>query len=135
MNNPFDYGPRPYGMNMYLDNYGYHFSKKSADSAVEKMTNADANPEKHKHYTEEQVRSIMKQYNISVKNDKGYDLYYVFNMFYSDYYPEGMKTEQEIAKNVKLYLDDPDGYDERAFTEYYAKCMRMGMPLLWENML
>lgn len=135
MNNPLDYGPRPYGMDMYLDNYGYHFSKKGADEAVGKMTNAEANPEKHKHYTEEQVRSIIKQYNVSVKNDKGYDLYYVFNMFYSDYFPEGMKSEQEIAKNVKLYLDDPDGYDERAFCEYYTKCMRTGTPFLWEKMM
>lgn len=135
MNQPLDYGPRPYGMDMYLDNYGYHFSKKAADYAVEKMTNADANPDKHKHYTDEQVRNLIKQYSITIKNDKGYDLYYVFNMFYSDYYPEGMKTEQEIAKNVKLYLDDPDGYDERAFSEYYARCMRTGTPFLWEKMM
>lgn len=135
MNQPLDYGPHPYGMDMYLDNYGYHFSKKAADHAVEKMTNADANPDKHKHYTDEQVRNLIKQYSITIKNDKGYDLYYVFNMFYSDYYPEGMKTEQEIAKNVKLYLDDPDGYDERAFSEYYTRCMRTGTPFLWEKMM
>ena len=135
MNLPLDYGPHPYGMDMYLDNYGYHFSKKAADNAVEKMTNAEANPDKHKHYTEEQVRNLMKQYGIVIKNDKGYDMYYAFNMFYSDYYPEGMKTEQDIAKNVKLYLDDPDGYDERAFSEYYAKCMRTCTPLLWEKMM
>ncbi|MBD9177584.1 MAG: hypothetical protein EGP82_00125 [Odoribacter splanchnicus] len=135
MSKALDYGPHPYGMDMYLDNYGYHFSKKAAEYAIEQMINADANPEKHKHYTDEQVRNILKQYGITIKNDKGYDVCYTYNMFYSDYHPEGMKTEQDIAKNVKLYLDDPDGYAERSFCEYYTKCMRMGIPFLWEKMM
>ena len=43
--------------------------------------------------------------------------------------------EQHLAKFVKDYLDDKDGSDTRAFDEFYAKTIALGIPIMWEDVI
>lgn len=43
--------------------------------------------------------------------------------------------EMHLAIFVKDYLDDPDGSPTRAFDEFYAKTMALGIPVRWEDVI
>ena len=51
------YEMMPSGMNEYLSNYGWHFSKKLCEHAVKKMT--DRQGKKITPYTKEQVEALV----------------------------------------------------------------------------
>ena len=78
---------------------------------------------------------VMKQYNIKIKNDVGYDALYVFSMAMADYYGSSLTDRQHVALFVKDYLDDPDGTSTRALDEYVGKCIGAGTPVMWEDVL
>ena len=83
----------------------------------------------------EEVEEIMKQYNIKLKNDVGYDAVYVFNMAMADYYGSSIPDKQHVAMFVRDYLDDPDGTPTRALDEYVGRCIGAGTPVMWEDVL
>ena len=123
----------PAGMDAYLSNYGYHFSKAMFEFAVGRMR--DRNGNKLQPTNKEMVDNILKTNNITIDNDKGYDVAYVFNMAKSDYLGSSITDEAHLAKYVKDYLDDKDGYSGIAFSRFYADCIATGMPILWEEMM
>lgn len=83
----------------------------------------------------EEVEDIMKQHNIKLKNDVGYDAVYVFNMAMADYYGSSILDKQHVAMFVRDYLDDPDGTPTRALDEYVGRCIGAGTPVMWEDAL
>lgn len=46
-----------------------------------------------------------------------------------------LPDERAVALYVKDYLEDPDGYDEVAFTRFYADCIGKGEMPDWEDVL
>lgn len=123
----------PSGMNEYLSNYGWHFSKKLCEHAVKKMT--DRQGKKITPYTKEQVEALMKQHNIQLENNEGYDAVYVANMAKADYLGSSITTEQHLMLYVKDFLDDKDGNKTKALDHYYADCIAGGKVILWEEMM
>lgn len=123
----------PSGMNEYLSNYGWHFSKKLCEHAVKKMT--DRLGKKITPYTKEQVEALMKQFNVQVENNEGYDAVYVANMAKADYMGSSITTEQHLMLYVKDFLDDKDGNKTKALDHYYADCIAGGKVVIWEEML
>ena len=123
----------PSGMNEYLSNYGWHFSKKLCEHAVKKMT--DRLGKKITPYTKEQVEALMKQFNVQVENNEGYDAVYVANMAKADYMGSSITTEQHLMLYVKDFLDDKDGNKTKALDHYYADCIAGGKVVMWEEML
>ena len=65
----------PAGFREYLENYGWHFSKKMCEFAVSRMK--DRNGKKIEPYSKDKVDALLKQYGIELKKDKGYDCVYV----------------------------------------------------------
>lgn len=127
------YEMMPSGMNEYLSNYGWHFSKKLCEYAVKKMT--DRLGKKITPYTKEQVEALMKQFNVQVENNEGYDAVYVANMAKADYMGSSITTEQHLMLYVKDFLDDKDGNKTKALDHYYADCIAGGKVVMWEEML
>jgi len=127
------YEMMPSGMNEYLSNYGWHFSKKLCEHAVKKMT--DRLGKKITPYTKEQVEALMKQFNVQVENNEGYDAVYVANMAKADYMGSSITTEQHLMLYVKDFLDDKDGNKTKALDHYYADCIAGGKVVMWEEML
>lgn len=74
----------PAGFREYLENYGWHFSKKMCEFAVSRMK--DRNGKKIEPYSKDKVDALLKQYGIELKKDKGYDCVYVCNMALADYF-------------------------------------------------
>ena len=107
------YEKLPSGMEKYLAEHGWNFSKKLCEYAVSKMK--DRNGNKIHPYDKDQVEALMKQFNVELKNDVEYNKVYVLNMVRAD------------------YIDDVDGSPTRALDEYYAKCIACGTPFSWED--
>lgn len=123
----------PSGMEAYLSNYGYHFSKKMCEWAVGMMR--DRNNRKVVFKTTEQVNSMLKAYGVELKNDKGYDKVYVASMAVADFLGSSVIDDAGVARYIKDLLDDPDGYEGIAFTRFVADCNGKGVPINWEDMI
>lgn len=127
-----NYETFPAGMQEYLRNYGWHFSKRMCQWAVSNMT--DRNGNKVKAYDKSKVENMLAVSNIQLKNDKGYDKVFVANMAQADFLGNSLMNEMQVARYVKDYIDDPDGYDGLPFTRFYADCIGSGTPIEWEDM-
>ena len=127
-----NYEACPAGMQEYLRNYGWHFSKRMCQWAVSNMT--DRNGNKVKAYDKPKVENMLAVSNIQLKNDKGYDKVFVANMAQADFLGNSLMNEMQVARYVKDYIDDPDGYDGLPFTRFYADCIGSGTPIEWEDM-
>lgn len=127
----------PSGMQRYLDTHGWHFSRKLHDYATASMKKKDAAgmPVNVQPLTKDQVDSFLSQHGIELENDAGYDACYVANMARSDYYGSSILTDLTLAKFVRDYIDDPDGYEGLPLMRYYADCIGKGLLLPWEEMI
>lgn len=123
----------PRGMREYMSYYGRHFSKPLYEMAVSMMETREGG--KVKVMEKEAVMEKLKANNVTVKNDKGYDIPYVWAMATADYMGSSISDEQHLAKFVKDYCDDPDGSKTRAFDEFYAKTLAMDIPVVWEDLM
>jgi hypothetical protein len=122
----------PSGMEDYLAFNGWHFNKKMCDWAVSKMykVNVAKRKEYISPYTKETVENLLKANNIKLDNEVGYDAVYVANMAKADFYGSSISDDAHLAKFIKDYLDDPDGYDGIVFTRFYADCIGSGTPIM-----
>ena len=127
----------PSGMEDYLAFNGWHFNKKMCDWAVSKMykVNIAKRKEYITPYTKEAVENLLKVNNVKLDKDVGYDAVYVANMAKADFWGSSISDDTHLAKFIKDYLDDPDGYDGIVFTRFYADCIGSGTPIMWEDML
>lgn len=127
----------PSGMEEYLAQNGWHFSKKMLEWVVSGMYKKDANGKKIKvpSFTKESVDELLKRYGIILDNKFGYDYVFAANMCRADYFGSSVPDEQHLALFVKDYVDDPDGYEELPFTRFYSDCIGKGIPIPWEDVI
>lgn len=78
----------------------------------------------------EEVDQAFKNLNITIENDIGYDVVYVYHMAKADYYESSIKTEENMLLWVKDYIDDIDGYNGLPMTRFYADCVGSGTPIM-----
>lgn len=126
------YEIKPAGMENYLQNYGWHFSKKMCEWAVSMMKDRQGNSMQMPN------KDIIEQHlnHRNLKADyKGYDHVFVYCMAKSDFFGNSMVNEDQLYKYVYDYIGDKDGYDGIAFTRFYADTIAKGIPVLWEEML
>lgn len=124
-------------MEEYLSKHGWHFSKKLCDYAVSKMEKKEPSGESvsFRPLTKEQVDALLKQNNIVLDNDEGYDSCYVANMAKADYYGSSIVGEANLAKFIKDYIDDYDGYEGLPLRRYYSDCEAKGEEIPWAKMI
>ena len=124
-------------MEEYLSHNGWHFNKKMCEWAVSKMykTNSLGKREYITPYTKDQVDELLNKNSIKLDNNDGYDYVYVANMAKADFLGSALIDEIRLAKFVKDYVDDKDGYDGLPFTRFYADCIGSGPPISWEDMI
>lgn len=123
----------PKGMDAYLSHHGWHFSKSMCEWAVKMMRTRDGGRVTMR--TKEQVEQMLRNNGVEIQNNKGYDIVYVTHMAYSDFYGSSLRDEASVARYVKDYLDDVDGYDGIAFTRFMSDCIATGTPVDWEDMI
>ena len=127
------YDIMPAGLEAYLSNHGWHFSKAMCYWAISRMK--DRNDNKLSAMTKDQVETILKTHGIILNNDLGYDKVFVFHMGMSDYLGSSIPEEARLARYVKDVLDDVDGYEGIAFCRFLADCNGKGVPIDWEDMI
>lgn len=127
----------PSGMEEYLSQNGWHFNKKLCEWAVGKMKKKNQlnKFDKITPYTKENLDSMMSANGITIDNNVGYDALYVLNMAKADFHGTSITEESRLARYVKDYLDDPDGYDGIAMTRFYADCIGKGEIIPWEDVI
>lgn len=139
MNKPLDmYDDMPHGMRRYLSNYGWHFNKKAfevATGGMKKKNPTNGKEEKVDALSKEQVEALLARYNVKVENGKLYDAAYVMMMGKADYLRSSIPDDQHLAMYVKDVIDDVDGCDELPFRFWLQKCVAMGEPIEWEDLV
>lgn len=128
----------PSGMETYLQMYQWTFSPKLAKWAVSKMMKTDPQTKAKKPieaWTKEQVDEMLKRYGITLEHDNGYDAMWCANMAKADYYKSSIVDEQHIAMFVRDFIDDPDGYEGKCLTTFYASCIGKGVVVPWEDVI
>lgn len=123
----------PSGLEEYLSMYGWHFSKKLCSWAVSHMKKDDG--KKITPYTKEMVDMLLEKYGIELENKFGYDYVFAANMAKADYLGSSIPDEAHLAKFIKDYVDDPDGYPELPMSRFYADIVGKGIPVIWEDMI
>lgn len=126
------YDDKPEDMIRYLKYYGWHFNHKMCNWAVSKMER-DGKPIKS--LTKQQVDDMLKKENITINNNHLYDYVYIANMCLADFYGSSIADQNKLVKFIKDYLDDPDGYEEIAFSRFYIDTVKKGIPIDWEEMV
>jgi hypothetical protein len=117
----------------YVDQYGFHFSKKLYEWAVSMMR--DRNGNKLQPMTKEQVAEHIRNHGVTLKNDKGWDAAYVLMMGKADYLGSSITDDVHLDLFVRDFLDDPDGNPTKAFDHFVVDCRVKKEPIFWEEMM
>lgn len=86
-------------------------------------------------YSKEAVQTMLTKNGIEIKNQNGYDCVYVANMAKADYLGSSIADEAHLAKFVKDYIDDQDGYEGLPMTRFFADIIGKGIVVDWEEMI
>ena len=128
------YDTMPSGLQEYLSYYGWHFNKKLCEFATSKLLSRMGNT-KVVPYTKEAVEQLLKNHGITIQKDQGYDCVYVANMAKASYLGSSLQDETRIAKFVKDYIDDQNGYEGIVMTRFFADIIGKGIVIDWEDMI
>ena len=115
------YSRMPSGLQEYIESNGPHFNRKLCEWAVSKMIVKDDSGKEKKleAWTQDEVEELLKKYGVQIKNDKGYDVCYIANMFKADFFKKSITDEAHLCIHIKCYQDDVDGDPCRAFDEFF----------------
>ena len=130
------YDEYPETMLIYMRNYGPHFNRKLFEFATSRMTKMLNGKEvKVTPYTKEELNSLLRNYNVEIKNNQLYDGAYVASMCKADFIDSSVPDEKHLALYVKDVLDDVDAPDGLVFNRWYADMCYCGIAIDWEDML
>ncbi len=120
-------------MEEYLERYGRHFNRHLAEFAVAGMT--DRGGGTMDFMSKDKVQDYLKANGVTLRNNVGYDAVWVLHMKKADCWGSSLTDDAHLARAVKDFLDDPDGYETKAFDHFYTDCVAKGIPIFWEDML
>lgn len=120
-------------MRKYLGTYGPHFNRKLCAVAVELMR--DSKDKAVELVDKEDLSDLLAKNGVELERGVLWDAVYVYCMGKADFYGRSIEDEAHLARFVKDYLDDPDGYDGMAFNRWWADCCKRGIVVDWEDFL
>lgn len=136
---PLDiYEEMPPAMRNYILNYGWNFNRKACEYAVKQMKRLDESTHEEKPITpwsKEKVEELLTTHGIKLKNDVMYNSTYVCNMGVADYLRSAVPDESYLALYIKNTIDDVDGCSELPFRFWLQKCVALGTPIEWEDII
>lgn len=127
-----EYNNLPDDLRRYLEKHGWHFSEKLCEFAVAAMYGNDEEKIREKALSAGFVRTLLKHNGVTLENDKGFDAVYVANMGRSDYLGDSVPDQKHLARYIKNYLDDEDGYEGVALSRYLADCIGKRVKINWD---
>lgn len=132
------YDDMPYAMYKYISQNGFHFNKKACSYAVSRMKRKNPNSNKLEPiepWHKDQVEDLLSRNGVTLTDSIMYDHVYVANMCKADYYKSSIPDEAHIALYIKDTLEDADGSDELPFRCWLQRCIAMGEPVEFEDLL
>ena len=117
------YSYMPEEMRAYMRNYGFSFSKRACEWAVnhmERRSGVSGKTEPIEPYSKEKVEELLTKHGIKLENNIGYNFAYVL---------------KDLAQFVKDVIDDVDDVPENLFRCFIYKIEGKGMPIPWEDWL
>lgn len=136
---PLDiYDERPQEMKAYLSNFGWNFNKKMCDFAVSLMKKVNPATGKKEYIdpiSKEKVDELLAKYGVKLNNNILYNYVYIANQGKADLLKSSVPDEQHLALYIKDMVDDPDAPDGMIMSMWYAKMIRAGEPIEWDDML
>lgn len=118
----------PEEMQDYIEHYGFHFSKKAYDYAVEDLKNAEP-------YTKEQLDKVFQAYGIKLKHNMLYDAAYKMTAEKALHMGKSIPNEQYLAMHVQEDLDAEGNNGEETFREWMACRIGQDNPIDWHGIL
>ena len=119
-----EYDIKPENFINYLRYYGQHFNKKLCQFACNNLQKQD--------YTKEKLDSILKAYNIEIKDLKLYDYVYIANWAKCMFYGSSISDEKHLVLFIKDMIEKEG---ELIFNRWYADMAKKGIPIEWEDMI
>lgn len=101
---------------LYIECYGEHFSEWLATKAVSEMKNADGSSGEH--WTINQIDDVIRQYNLKSECYNRWDVYYVMNMYFSDYGNIFGGDTNTYIKLTKAWFEDIDVSEGKSYRYY-----------------
>lgn len=123
----------PQDMLTYLEHYGPHFNKKSAEYALSLMKDREGKPIKP--HTKESATEFLEKYGVKIRPTETYDAVYVLCMGIADFLNSAIADERHLALFVSDYLNDKDGYEGQPFIRWYADMQHEHTPIYWSDLL
>lgn len=103
---------------LYEHIYGPHFTKWKYERAVGELDNKDGT--KGAHWSVSDVNGYARSHGASYKGYNEYDLAYVMNMVYSDYYGAVSDSVDAYYRLALAFIEDKDAPEGKAFLYYKA---------------
>lgn len=103
---------------IYEADHGHHFSEKLYKCATAKMVNEDGTIGPHWGVSE--IENYAKGRGMTGGNYNEYDLAYVMNMIYSDYYGAVPDSTDNYFKLARAFLNDKDAPEGKAYLYWKA---------------
>lgn len=125
------------GRAIYNDQNHGLFSKALAEWAVSNMRvkdNATKTMKPIRERTIDEVKELLKKFNVDIPSEFVYTAYYLFNMTIADY-QKSLKTDEQRIAFVEETICDPDCCPEAVLECFATKMMLIGKPVFWENYL
>ena len=117
----------------YVAQHGYHFTPSLADHVTKHhMTNTDGTTH---NWTTAQVQSALEAAGMKQNplNMTWGDAAYLANWFYSDEYPDYLKTEADVIKRTYRAAQDPDGYEGMTFMRFLSDVVGHHLDIDWAS--
>lgn len=119
----------------YVDAHGYHFTPALADHVTKHhIENADGTTH---NWTTAQVKSALEAAGMKQNplNMTWGDAAYLANWYYSDEYPDYLKTETDVIKRTYKAAQDPDGYEGMTFMRFLSDVVGHSIDLDWASFI
>lgn len=116
----------------YISKYGWHFNKQLCDYAVSLMTK---NGKQLDPLTKDYVDNLLKQCNITLTKNDGYDYLFVANMCKADYYGSSIVDEQHLALYIKDTIEDEDAASGTTLRRWCATMKANKNKINWEQFI
>lgn len=128
----------PESMRAYLRSYGYHFCKKSLESAVKEMRRlnpATNKLERIEYVPKDQIEELLQKYGIKIEDNVGYDFCYYFHQAKAYLYKSSIVDEKGLCQYVADMISDPDLKGGNAFRHYLVDLDAKGIGADWDDWL
>lgn len=114
----------------YIQKNGYHFTCALADTVTLQLKNADKSSH---HWTSAQVRAAMEAAGMTANplNMTWGDAAFLANWYYSDEFPDILKTETDVIKRAYRAAQDPDGYEGMTFARWLSDVVAQEWHIDW----